>query len=187
MLTTPPSADSSVVHTTGNETIAGVKTFSSQPVLPQALTRGTTVASTSGTAIDFTGIPSWVNRITVAINNVSKNASGALLLQLGTASGVETTGYSSTSTNFTGSVVSTAGFIVGDGAAAWLTIGIFTLVHMGSNVWVCSFSGSLGSVSATFLIGTGNKTLAAVLDRVRITTSTGTDTFDAGSINILYE
>jgi hypothetical protein len=29
--------------------------------------------------------------------------------------------------------------------------------------------------------------LSGTLDRVRITTANGTDTFDAGSINILYE
>lgn len=143
--------------------------------------------TTSGTAIDFTGIPSWAKRITVTLNGVSKNATGSLLLQLGTASGVETTGYSSAGTNFVGNVTSTAGFIVADGTAAWLTIGTFTLVNMGSNLWICTHSCSLGSVSGTFFLGSGSKTLSAVLDRVRITTSTGTDTFDAGSVNILYE
>jgi hypothetical protein len=33
----------------------------------------------------------------------------------------------------------------------------------------------------------GTKSLSATLDRIRITTVNGTDTFDAGSINILYE
>ncbi len=44
------------------------------------------------------------------------------------------------------------------------------------------------TVSAPYVTSTaGTKTLSATLDRVRITTTTGTDTFDAGTINILYE
>lgn len=31
------------------------------------------------------------------------------------------------------------------------------------------------------------KTLSATLDRVRLTTVNGTDTFDAGLVNIIYE
>lgn len=155
--------------------------------ISQPFTQGTAVNSTAGTSIDFTGIPSWVKRITVMLNGVSKNSTGSLLLQLGTSSGIESTGYSSVGTNFTGNVASTAGFAVADGVAAWLTIGTMTLCNMGSNLWICTHTCSLGSVSGTFFVGSGSKTLSAVLDRVRITTSTGTDTFDAGSINILYE
>jgi len=35
--------------------------------------------------------------------------------------------------------------------------------------------------------GAGTKTISGVLDRIRLTTVNGTDTFDAGSVNILYE
>ncbi len=153
--------------------------------LAQPLTRGTAVATTSGTSVDFTGIPSWVNRITVTVNGVSKNGSGSLLFQLGTSSGVETTGYGSACTNFVGNVTSNTGFIVADGNASFATNGHLVLTHVGSNAWVGNFVGSL--TSATFFLGGGAKTLAGALDRIRITTSTGTDVFDAGSVNILYE
>lgn len=36
-------------------------------------------------------------------------------------------------------------------------------------------------------IQSGDLLLSGTLDRVRITTANGTDTFDAGTINILYE
>lgn len=153
--------------------------------LAQALTRGAIVTTTSGTSVDITGIPSWVNRITVAVNGVSKNGSGSLLFQLGTTSGIETTGYGSACTNFVGNVTSNAGFIVADGNAAYTTYGHLVLTHNGSNGWVGSFVGSIAST--LFFLGSGAKSLAGVLDRIRITTSTGTDVFDAGSVNILYE
>lgn len=153
--------------------------------LAQPLTLGTAVNTTSGTSIDFTGIPSWVKRITVLCNGVSKNSLGSLLFQIGTSSGVETTGYSSSGTNFVGNVTSTSGFIVADGAAAYTTYGHLVLTNISGNIWIGSFAGSIAST--LFFLGAGVKTLGGTLDRLRITTSSGTDTFDAGSVNILYE
>lgn len=65
MLAVTPAADSAVVHNTGDETIAGTKTFSSQPVLPQKLTQGTAVASTSGGTISLAGALDNVRLTTV--------------------------------------------------------------------------------------------------------------------------
>jgi len=54
---------------TGTYTIAGTYTLAGTPTAGASLiTSGTAVASTSGTSIDFTGIPSWVKRITVMFN-----------------------------------------------------------------------------------------------------------------------
>jgi hypothetical protein len=151
---------------------------------------GTSVASTSGTSIDFTSIPSWVKRVTVMLNGVSTNGAAHYLVQIGTSSGIDSTGYDSCSvgTNNTGggTISSTAGFILRVGSAATSNSGHVLLTTLGSNVWVESqdfYSGASGV--CTF--GGGTKTLSGTLDRVRITTVTGTDTFDAGSINILYE
>ena len=43
------------------------------------------------------------------------------------------------------------------------------------------------SDTAQISTGGGSISLAGTLDRVRITTVNGTDTFDAGTINIRYE
>lgn len=153
--------------------------------LSQPLTLGTTQTTTSGTSKDFTGIPSWVTRITVIFNGVSFNSTGSMLVQLGTASGLETTSYNTGGSNFVGTVTSTSGFIMANGTASFTVIGHMTFTHMGSNVWVGSHAAMAGS--GYFLLGGGTKTLAAALDRIRITSSTGTDTFDAGSVNIIYE
>jgi len=157
------------------------------------ITSGTAVASTSGVSIDFTSIPSWVKRITVMFNGVSLSSTANILVQLGISSGPETSGYSSNSSYFTTATAapatSTAGFVINTIAtAAQLMSGhlVLTLLNSSTNLWVASgtFIGT-GTYSQTAITG-GIKTLAGTLDRVRIT-STSTDTFDAGSINILYE
>ena len=149
---------------------------------------GTAVASTSGTSIDFTGIPSWVERITVMFAGVSTNGSSAVIIQLGDSGGVETTGYLGSAVN-AGNAASlqTTGLAVNNAlAAASVFHGFYTINYIGSNVW--AGSGQTGfSNSAALGQGAGSKTLSDTLDRIRITTVNGTDTFDAGSINILYE
>lgn len=151
---------------------------------------GTSQASTSGTSIDFTGIPSWAKRVTVMFNGVSLSGSSNGLVQLGTASGIENTGYSSSGGYIVGGGTSTvnsstAGFVVTFAAAANAITAVMTINLLTSNTWVSAHSGSTGSSQA--VNGGGNKSLSGTLDRIRITTVNGTDTFDAGSINILYE
>ena len=148
---------------------------------------GTAVASTSGTSIDFTSIPSWVKRITVMLNGVSTNGAAALLIQLGTSSGPTTSGYLGTGYNIGASPVNyTTGF--GDGITSAVVIrqGSFIISSFGNNTWICGANISTSDAARVSAIS-GSVTLGGTLDRVRITTVNGTDTFDAGSINILFE
>ena len=153
-----------------------------------AITASTAVASTSGTSIDFTSIPSWVKRITVMLNGVSTSGTSFTIVQIGSGS-VDTASYVSTSgTVIAGTpIISTAtnGYVFGAGSASDVRSGHIVLTLLGSNLWIQSHSikTSPGGTSC----GGGDKTLSGILDRVRITTVGGTDTFDAGSINILYE
>jgi hypothetical protein len=152
---------------------------------------GTAVASTSGTSIDFTGIPSWVKRITVMFNGVSTSGTSNLLVQLGTSSGIVSSGYNSTSIGLQvsplagGGNSSAAGYIVQGDASSATRSGHLIATVISSNIWVSSHSVKFSSTQLAF--GGGDITLSGTLDRVRITTVNGTDTFDAGSINILYE
>jgi hypothetical protein len=155
-----------------------------------ALVSGTAVASTSGTSIDFTSIPSWVKRITVMFNGVSTSGISAIITQIGTSSGILSSGYADsigTIATSTASVLSaTTGFTTANlGANTDAVSGSVTLCLLGSNVWAASGTTRLTSVRICYLAG--SVTLGGTLDRVRITTFTGTDTFDAGTINILYE
>jgi hypothetical protein len=156
-----------------------------------AITAGTSVASTSGTSIDFTGIPSWVKRVTVMFDGVSTNGSSSYLVQLGDSGGIETTGYAGCSvaagnaSTSTGNIFTT-GIGIASGNAANVIHGCIFISLLGSDLWVSS--GSYGFSNTAFAGSTGSsKTLSGTLDQVRITTVNGTDTFDAGSINILYE
>ena len=152
----------------------------------------TAVASTSGTSIDFTGIPSWVKRITVMFQNVSSSGTSNWQIQLGTASSIETTGYQAVSTYgpALGTGTITTGFpVYNDGGTNTKSGALtFSLLNSSTNIWVCS--GNVGQFvgSANYTMNTcGDKTLSGVLTRLRLTTVNGTDAFDAGSINISWE
>ena len=157
-----------------------------------AITSGTAVASTSGTSIDFTGIPSWVKRVTVMFNGVSTSGTSIVQLQLGDAGGIETSGYTGMSARFAAvsnvyTVAYTAGILTQTGmqaAVSYVAQIVFTLV--GSNAWV-AFGAITSSTANDNCQICGSKTLSDTLTQLRITTVNGTDTFDAGTINILYE
>jgi hypothetical protein len=150
---------------------------------------GTAVASTSGTSIDFTSIPSWVKRITVMFSGVSTSGSSAYLVQIGAGS-VTSTGYVSTGNSFSQSNAttgtnSTAGFVISGPGASGTASGQMIITTLGLDSWVASHCLKISTTNIN--LGGGNVTLSGTLDRVRITTVNGTDTFDAGTINILYE
>jgi hypothetical protein len=159
------------------------------PIQGGSITTGTSVASTSGTSIDFTGIPSWVKRITVMFNVVSTNGASNYLVQIGSGSPT-TSGYSGScgvSTTGVATVNITTGFgIYNNVGAGTIFSGAMTILAMGSNLWVASGAYGMSGSVGTMLTG-GSVSLSGTLDRLRITTVNGTDAFDAGSINILYE
>ena len=182
----PAVAGTSVINLpvgTGTAVVSGVN---------GSIVSGTVQNSTSGTSIDFTSIPSWVKRITVMFNGVSLSGTATLLFQIGAGS-VSTTGYAANSGYSTGGtgagITSTSGYPIANTAVAAETVtgtATFTLLNLSTGLWVLQFVGNLGT-AGYFVVGSGSKTLSGTLDRVRLTTSNGTDTFDAGSINILYE
>jgi hypothetical protein len=156
-------------------------------------TLGAMQATTSGTSIDFTAIPSTATKITVSFVGVSVSGTSNLLLQIGDAGGIETSGYLGASAGGVNGVAAgvanfTAGFGINSAAAANVLHGaiVLTLVDSSSNTWAAH--GTLGlSSAAAFFTTAGSKSLSAALTQVRLTTVNGTDTFDAGSVNILYE
>jgi hypothetical protein len=161
-----------------------------------AFIAGTAVASTSGTSIDFTGIPSWVKRVTVMFNAVSSNSTGVFQIQLGTASSIEITGYTGASATMINTAVSSVfnfstGFGINNGGNLYNIYGNATicLLDPSTNLWCFSFAGANGNTANAFSAG-GTKFLSGVLTRLRViasATGSPSDTFDAGSINILYE
>lgn len=169
----------------GNVTANGVATELRPLVL------GTSQASTSGTAIDFTGIPSWTKRVTVMFNGVSTTGTSGFMVQLGDSGGVENSGYSGgalVQSNIF-HVVAAGIAVTGDASyftAATLVSGAVSFSQFSGSTWVASGNTFSSNNSWAWAIG-GIKPLSAALDRIRVTTVNGTDTFDAGTINIMYE
>jgi len=168
-----------------NVTFAGTASVATGALYP--LVSGTAVASTSGTSIDFTGIPATAKRITVLFFNVSTSGTSLVQLQLGTSGGFVTTGYASGATRNASASTSTTGLLlsaVQTAADAMYVTSTISLITGTS--WVqngLSMPTNLGNGSQSG----GGIALGGVLDRIRVTTVAGTDTFDAGSINLFWE
>lgn len=158
------------------------------PTWANTTTLETAAATTSGSTAGFSGLPTGIKRIHLAFDGVSLSGTDNVLVQLSTGATFATSGYVSTCAAVAsgGSTLttSTAGIVIGTSNAADTITGVMTLMHMGSNLWVASFSGRK-STSILYVVG-GDITLGGTLDGIRITRS-GTDSFDAGSINILYD
>ncbi len=174
---------------TGNTTVTG--TLSATNGITGSLKSGTAVASTSGTSIDFTSLPTGLKRITIMFNGVSTSGTAALRVQLGVGGSAETSGYLGSGSTFVTAAATvnfTSGFDFWNSTvnATEVMHGMLTITLVNSNIWV-AFGGIGASNEARMFQLAGSKTLAGTLNMIRVTTSNGTDTFDAGSINILFE
>ena len=160
----------------------------------QKIVQGTSVASTSGTSITFTGLPSWVKRVTMMLNGVSTSGTSPIIMQLGTSGGFVTSGYSSnfgfinSASGTAGAVATTTGLYVCQFATNTDTISAVVLTNnFSGNIWGYSGTGARTGNVGTFYYSAIPQSLSGALTQVRLTTVNGTDTFDAGSVNILYE
>ena len=159
-----------------------------------SILQSASIQSASGTSVNFSSIQSWVKRITILFTGISTNGTSDIIIRIGTGSGFENTGYFS---NYAGinsggsssSVPSlTTGFGVVSGvAAANIQYGIVTLVTMGNNIWLGTGTIARDSSTDAVYYTSGSKTLSGILDRIQLTMANGLDTFDAGSVNIIYE
>lgn len=152
---------------------------------------GTVSGTITVVGVDFTSIPSWAKRITVMLVGVSVSGASQIQVQIGSGS-ITTTGYTSAASNAQGTalavVTSTTGFTTGGANAANVHYTTFNIVNPSGFVYQLFGNGNINS-SGTFTVyyASGTVTLSGTIDRLRITTINGTDTFDAGSVNILYE
>lgn len=181
---TLPAADGSasqVLQTNGS----GALSFATPASGP---TLGASVATTSGTSVDITGIPAGTKQITVMLNGVSTNGTSPLIVQIGDAGGIESTGYNvevfnAASTNHISSAFKITLAIID--ANTYGGSLILNLQESSSFTWVAQ--GFIADNSNAGFASGGFKSLSATLDRVRLTTQGGTDTFDAGNISISYQ
>jgi hypothetical protein len=166
------------------------QTLTNKTIQGGAITSGTAVAFgsfTTTTYNDWTGIPSWVKRITIMINVLSVSGTSNIQVQLGSGS-IDTASYNSRAGQPSAIAVSTNGLLMTCqlSTGADTNSGKLVIDSYGSNIWVAS--GNVVNVgNSTAFFSAGVKTLSGTLDRIRLTTVNLTDTFDAGSANILYE
>jgi hypothetical protein len=150
-----------------------------------------TTASTTITVVgvDFYNIPSYVKRITVMFQGVSTSGTSNMQVQLGTSSGIVNSGYLSTASNIAAGTSATTnlttGLLIYSNTATDVRSGHMVITNLSGNLWVSS--GVVKAATNQLSWGAGDVTLSGVLDRLRITTANGTDTFDAGSINVMWE
>lgn len=172
------------LNTSGNAALLG--TLTQAGIATPRMQLETAKTTTSGTVVDFTGIPSWAKRITLLLNAVSTSGTSNFLTQIGSGS-ITTSGYVSGSSTVVSSEVSgssTAGFILINAGAANTYNGSIVITTIGSNVWIAS---GVVQFATQGIVSGGSVTLSGTLDRLRLTTVGGTDTFDAGTVNILIE
>lgn len=156
------------------------------------LTSGTAVTLTTQSSVDFTGIPSWVKRITVMFASASVTSSSGILIKIGAGS-IDSAGYISSSAVIygvspgnPGTATNTTGFLIGaTGIEGSGFIGGSAILNLlDSNTWVMQSCLGVPAVTRTIYSG-GSKELSGVLDRIRI--EAGGGSFDAGKINIVWE
>lgn len=145
----------------------------------------------SGTAVEFPGLPSNAKRVTILLVGVSTSGSSDLLIQIGDSGGIENTGYLSHASYSGGSgAQSTIGYLVENGITATSQINgtiTISLVDPATNRWNACGNVNRSVDTSTVGVMSGTKSLSATLDRLRLTTVNGTDTFDAGTVAISWE
>jgi len=77
--------------------------------------------------------------------------------------------------------------IINSGGTADTTSAVLSLNNFTGNVWTYSGTGGRTGNVCAYYVSAIPLTLSGTLTQIRLTTVNGTDTFDAGSVNILYE
>lgn len=154
---------------------------------------GTQQTTTTLASRTFTDIPAGVRKIHIIFSGVSTSGTSNVMIQIGVSGTPETSGYLGSASTITTATPATGNFTSGFGVTATTIVGMLlhgfatlTLMNSSTNTWACtSLMGH--SNAATLSMGAGVKSLAGVLDCVVVTTAGGSDTFDAGAMNISYE
>lgn len=203
---TLPAATTTLVGLTTTDTLTNKTltsptitspTISGTPVMSASLlTSGTAITLTTQTAPEFTSLPSWIKRIVIMFSGVSTNGTSNLLIRLGTSGGIQTSTYTgrtiggqitmNSALDWTNGVEIQHGSIVLTTDVLGGSI-VFNLLNASTNVWAVSGSVSRSSSPTSSSFQAGVVTLSSTMTTLRLTTANGTDQFDAGTINILYE
>jgi hypothetical protein len=176
---------------------------------------GTTWASAAGpgitagtytllnnTVVDFTGIPSTVKRITIMIEAMSTNGTSVPLIRVGAGGILSSTGnYPNSqiaipSGATPGGTANSTGFPMNNSSAATNALtgtAVITRLLGAGGAYKYTYTAMWATVDGsgvgtrTMLCAGSVDTASSPIDTIRLTTVNGSDTFDNGYANILYE
>ena len=171
-------------------TVFNGEVYISDAPLRATLASGTANTTVSGgTVIIHDGIPTWARRVTILYSGLSTNGTNPIVIQAGSGT-FKTTGYLGAAAVIEGTTGYTVGFGIGNSnvSNADLHHGtiVLNLLNSSTNTWVASGTAARSDAVEAGFTG-GAVALAGALDRIRITTVGGTDLFDAGVTNIMWE
>lgn len=189
------AAGNSTVQIANTAFVAGALAPVAAAVASAAPVLGTMQSSTSGTAINFTGIPSYARKVTLLFNGVSQSSASDILVQLGVSTTATTSGYTHGQSVlvFTGGpttvTTSSAGIPILNFLPSYIITGqlVINKLDASGNTWLATgqFTTTAGAIGA--ITSTGVVSLSGAPGMVRVTTAAGTAAFDLGSINIVIE
>jgi hypothetical protein len=150
--------------------------------------RATTAVSSGDTSVTFSGIPAGVNRVTVGVHNVQCGVSTTLMMQLGTTSALQTSGYVSWMKNMGASTYSTNGRLTTSMYISQASVhnrsGTMQLVRCHGNDWACS--GLVVGYHDTMGVCASRGALSGDLGQIKIFPDAG-QFGSGGSFSITYD
>ena len=158
----------------------------SNTVSSDAIVLQTAKSAATGSPVEFTDIPADAYEITLMFNDVSLDGSGSILVELGTSNGYITSGYTATSQTEDGAnnVTVTNAFTIYSGSN-YLHHGKFDINKFSDTSY--TFEGQTRTLDGSGIQAYGSLSgVSGTITRLRIKPS-GTNNFDAGSINISYK
>ena len=211
-----PFSTTGVTPSTYKATLAQIKTsmalasvastgsyadLSDKPTIPTAVSQLTndsgyiartqrSVVAAAGTSILFTDIPSTAKRITVMWTSLRTNGGTNVMLRVGTSGGIVASGYVGGMVQTgggAGSSASSTGMIIGGISSSESRTGTITINNLSGNTWIGTGLNISSDSASIFYSIVSRISLAQALDRVSVTSVNGTDQFNSGSVNIMYE
>tara|TARA_R110000850_G_C9760178_1_gene446318 strand:- start:22 stop:684 length:663 start_codon:yes stop_codon:yes gene_type:complete len=152
-------------------------------------TYATEVASTSGTAFDFTGIPAGVKEIKVYLSDVGLASIQELEVQLGNSGGFVASGYVTSSGVLSSSQQAEYNYTTGFGVTLtspsqhWS--GAMTINRNTSTGHIWNQTNAFGGTAAT-AFGAGFVDVSTEVTQLRVKSLNGVVAFDSGTLNISW-
>ena len=185
-----PGSDGQVLTSTGAGSPPAFEAVSA------GFTAGAVTATTSGSNIDFTSIPSSATIIHLILDNVGTNGDDQLMFQIGDSGGIETSSYIGAWGRFSGTSLTggttTDGIDIRKGSpSTYVVSGVISLYlcDPANNAWIMSSQTVVNNTSDGNVQfdqrAVGYKALSGTLTQVRLDTD-GSNTFNAGEARIRY-